>query len=73
MPVNIIWYNNEDMSSRVNQVIPDYISKNSNNKYVLSNVEHGVNNTEVLINDAGSLKDVEQIYMWKRYWRDWSK
>ena len=47
---------NEDMSSRVNLAIPDYISKNSNNKYVLSNVEHGVNNTEVLINDAGSLK-----------------
>tara|TARA_Y100001970_G_scaffold97490_1_gene122703 strand:+ start:30782 stop:34087 length:3306 start_codon:yes stop_codon:yes gene_type:complete len=47
---------NEDMSSRVNLAIPDYISKNSNNKYVLSNIEHGVNNTEVLINDAGSLK-----------------
>jgi hypothetical protein len=47
---------NEDMSSRVNLAIPDYISKNSNNKYVLSNVEHGVNNTEALINDAGSLK-----------------
>ena len=47
---------NEDMSSRVNLAIPHYISKNSNNKYVLSNVEHGVNNTEVLINDAGSLK-----------------
>lgn len=47
---------NEDMNSRVNLAIPEYISKNANNKYVISNIEHGVNNTEVLINDAGSLK-----------------
>ncbi len=46
----------EDMNSRVGLAVPAYISKDSANNYVLSNIEYGVNNTETLINDAGSLK-----------------
>ena len=34
---------NEDMSSRVNLAIPDYISKNSNNKYRLCLIKYHTN------------------------------